>query len=159
MGHWSCVFCELLRGVGPAVWLAREDGAAALLPLPEGRLASGHVLVISTEHAVGIQDVSEAGLRATVGLLQRVAQGMGRAMGATGVNVLNASGPHSDQSVPHLHFHVVPRWAGDGLDSWPSSKSSHVPADDWMLALRSAISASDWTRTQPPGVAIPTVAP
>ena len=34
------------------------------------------------------------------------------ALGAEGVNILNASGPGSEQSVPHLHFHVIPRWEG-----------------------------------------------
>ncbi|WP_216844115.1 HIT family protein [Phytoactinopolyspora alkaliphila] len=33
---------------------------------------------------------------------------------------LNASGPHSGQSVAHLHFHVVPRWPDDDADLWPS---------------------------------------
>ncbi len=51
-------------------------------------------------------------------LAQRVAQAQTRALGATGVNVLNASGPHSGQSVAHLHFHVVPRWPEDAPDDW-----------------------------------------
>lgn len=60
------------------------------------------------EHAVGVQDVTPSGTVETALLAQRVAQHITEAIGATGVNVLNASGPHSDQSVDHLHFHVVP---------------------------------------------------
>src|SRR5690554_6774435 len=115
----SCVFCGLLAGEGPAEWLVREDRAAALLPLPETRLAPGHTLVISNAHAVGVQDASLADLHATMSLVRRVSRSMATTMGALGVNVLNASGPGSDQSVPHLHFHVVPRWRGDALDTWP----------------------------------------
>jgi histidine triad (HIT) family protein len=48
---------------------------------------------------------------------------MRSALGATGVNVLNASGTGSEQSVPHLHFHVVPRWSGDGFTTWPTERS------------------------------------
>ncbi|MFB6612995.1 HIT family protein [Streptomyces sp. NPDC056367] len=38
---------------------------------------------------------------------------MRTALDASGVNILSASGPGSEQPVPHLHFHVVPRWPDD----------------------------------------------
>ncbi len=132
----TCVFCGLLRDDAPAIWVARGPIASALLPRPEGRLAPGHTLVIPNDHAVGVQDVPSDGLAAVTRLVQRVARAMDRALGATGVNVLNASGPNSDQSVPHLHFHVVPRWADDGLDLWPTGRSRQHPRHDWADALR-----------------------
>lgn len=135
----DCIFCKLLNGEGPAEWLHRGDSASALLPLAAGRLAPGHTLVIANEHAIGVQDVSPTGMQATALLIQRVAQRMTAAIGATGVNVLNASGPHSDQSVDHLHFHVVPRWAGDDLETWPQGRSTHVLDDGWIQALRTAL--------------------
>jgi histidine triad (HIT) family protein len=57
-------------------------------------------------------------------LVGRVSRAMRAALGATGVNVLNASGAGSEQSVPHLHFHVVPRWEGDGFTTWPATRSN-----------------------------------
>lgn len=131
----GCVFCELLAGEGDAEWIAYGDEASALLPT-SGVLAPGHTLVISNEHAVGIQDVSTSGLQEVALLVQRVAQRMRDSIGATGVNVLNASGPHSDQSVDHFHFHVVPRWSGDELDTWPGGRSTHVLPTGWIDTLR-----------------------
>ena len=58
-------------------------------------------------------------------LVRRVADAMRSALGAEGVNILNASGPSSEQSVPHLHFHVIPRWTGDNFSTWPTSRSEH----------------------------------
>ncbi|WP_114558265.1 HIT family protein [Desertihabitans aurantiacus] len=131
----TCIFCQLLDGQGPVEWLHRGDRASALLPRPQGRLAVGHTLVISNEHAVGVQDVSPDALSAAALLVQRISRALAAAIGAEGVNVLNASGPNSDQSVDHLHFHVVPRWAGDDLDTWPRGRSSHQPPDDWLDAV------------------------
>ena len=58
---------------------------------------------------------------------------------APGVNILNASGEGADQSIAHLHLHVVPRWRGDGLDTWPTTISEHELKDDWFVSLRASI--------------------
>ncbi|MFE0772822.1 HIT family protein [Streptomyces sp. NPDC058861] len=54
-------------------------------------------------------------LAVTTALVQRVAEAARTALNPSGVNILSASGPGSEQSVPHLHFHVVPRWVDDGI--------------------------------------------
>lgn len=65
---------------------------------------------------MGIQDASAESLQAVVLLAQEVALAMEKSIGARGVNIFNASGPDSDQSVL-FHLHVTPRWKGDGLDT------------------------------------------
>ena len=40
-------------------------------------------------------------------------------LGYEGCNILNASGVAAQQSVMHLHFHIIPRKSNDGVDSWP----------------------------------------
>lgn len=120
----GCVFCELMH-TGVARWVAQEEAAVAFLPLPTGALAPGHTLVVPREHCVGVLDASAAALGATMLLVQRVGLAMQSTLGATGVVVLNASGPFSGQSVDHLHFHVVPCWQDDLATFWPSDRSEH----------------------------------
>jgi len=135
----ACVFCELVSGRGEVTWLARRPGAVAFLPLAEGRLSEAHILVIPDTHFVGIQDATPEALQAVMLLVQEVAQAMASSIGAHGVNILNASGEGSDQSVAHLHMHVVPRWHADGLDTWPTTISGHELKDDWFDSLRASI--------------------
>ncbi len=125
----ACVFCDLIR-TGEARWVTRRADAVAFAPLPETALAPGHTLVVPREHSVGILDAGPAAVAATMGLVQEVARAMTSALGASGVVLLNASGPHSGQSVDHLHVHVVPRWAGDQATMWPETRSSHPPVAD-----------------------------
>ncbi len=129
MSDDACVFCALIES-GDRVWVAREGHAAAFLTLPTGALAPGHTLVVPTAHCVGVLDASPESLAATTALVQRVSVAMTEALGATGVVVLNASGPFSGQTVGHLHFHVVPRWPDDEAELWPSDRSSHPPIPD-----------------------------
>lgn len=120
------MFCEIVAERAPAVVVHRSNRAIAFLP-KDGILAPGHTLVTPLAHAVDLFDVSEADLEATMLLVKRLSEAMRVAIGADGVNVLNASGPHSEQSVLHFHFHVVPRWEGDGFTTWPSEVSTVAP--------------------------------
>ncbi|MBO1332653.1 HIT family protein [Streptomyces sp. VRA16 Mangrove soil] len=122
----DCVFCHLISE-GTAQWVARGTTACAIAPL--NPLAPGHTLVVPVDHCEGVFDVSPEALTASMALVQQVAVAMRAVLDATGVNILNASGPGSEQSVPHLHFHIVPRWADDGLSTWPTGRSRHHIGD------------------------------
>lgn len=123
----DCVFCRLIVD-DTARWVAREEAACAFTPL--NPLAPGHTLVVPTRHYEGVFDTPPEVLSASMLLVQRVAAAMRTALDASGVNILSASGPGSEQSVPHLHFHVVPRWADDGISTWPTGQSRHRVAGD-----------------------------
>ncbi|WP_380156097.1 HIT family protein [Kineococcus sp. R86509] len=130
----DCVFCQLIAGA-PARWVAQEDLAVAFSPRPQGQLAEGHTLVVPRLHCEGVLDAPAEALQATTALVQRVGRAMQQALGASGVVVLNASGPASGQSVPHLHFHVVPCWPDDGVTHWPNGRSAHrLDGDDEVHA-------------------------
>jgi histidine triad (HIT) family protein len=132
----DCVFCRLIGGREPATVVYEDDRVIAFYPLLEGRLADGHVLVVPKRHAVDLFDIEPAELDTVMRSVRRVAHGMRAALGATGVNVLNASGPNSDQSVFHFHFHVIPRWQGDGLWTWPEGRSAHRVDGDSAALMR-----------------------
>ncbi|MEW2293053.1 HIT domain-containing protein [Streptomyces sp. NPDC006743] len=136
----SCPFCRLIRE-DSAQWVARAPSACAFTPL--NPLAPGHTLVIPTAHHADVFDTPAELLAETVALVQRLARAMRSALHATGVNVLNASGAGSEQSVPHLHFHVVPRWPDDGISTWPAGQSRHRFAGDPATELAHALAAEE----------------
>ncbi|MGB8946477.1 MAG: HIT domain-containing protein [Streptomyces sp.] len=134
----DCAFCDLVRD-DAARWVARGPVASAFAPLDP--LAPGHTLVIPTFHHADIFDTPPEVLADTTALVQSLAQAMRTALNATGVNILNASGPASEQSVPHLHFHVVPRWPGDGFSTWPTQQSRHQFVGDPVAHLAEVMAA------------------
>ncbi|MEH0421404.1 hypothetical protein [Streptomyces sp. B21-083] len=52
---------------------------------------------------------------------------------------------YSEQSVAHLHFHVVPRWPDDGFSTWPTQQSQHQVDGDPVGQLAAAMTASHHT--------------
>ena len=134
----DCVFCRLIRD-DTATWIARGPSTSAFAPLTP--IAPGHTLVLPIAHVTDIFDAAPRVLAQSMALVRRVADAMRSALGAEGVNILNASGPSSEQSVPHLHFHVIPRWGGDNFSTWPTSRSQHHVEGDPSSRLASTLAA------------------
>ncbi|MFD9334206.1 HIT family protein [Streptomyces sp. NPDC060028] len=135
----DCIFCRLIRD-GAARWVHRGPVACAFAPLDP--LAPGHTLVVPTAHHADVFDTPPQTLADTMALVQRLAGAMRGALGAGGVDILSANGPGSEQSVPHLHFHVVPRWADDGFSTWPARRSAHPATGDPVARLAAALTGA-----------------
>jgi histidine triad (HIT) family protein len=132
----ECIFCRIVRGTAPATVVYEDEPAISFLPLPEDRIADGHLLVLPKRHVADLFDARADDLAAVMSAAKRVSEALRETVGASGVNVLSASGPHTGQSVLHLHFHIVPRWQGDDLTMWPSSRSSHELPTDYATLLQ-----------------------
>ncbi len=113
----TCLFCRIAAGDVPAHVV--HEGAAALAFLDAFPAARPHVLVVPRMHAPTLLDLDDAvvgELFATVKLVQRKVQAAFRPLG---FNVGWNHGVAAGQHVPHLHVHVLPRYAdgGRGLQS------------------------------------------
>ncbi|MFD5786383.1 HIT family protein [Streptomyces sp. NPDC127037] len=132
----DCTFCRLIQD-DAARWVTRGPVVSAFAPLDP--LAPGHTLVIPTSHWADIFDTPPEVLAQAMALVQRLAGKMRSELKAGGVNILSASGPDSEQSVPHLHFHVVPRWSDDAFTTWPAQRSHHRIDGDPVPQLAKAM--------------------
>ncbi len=119
-GVSSCVFCEIVAGTRDAHVVVDDDVVSAFLDARP--LFPGHVLVIPRIHYETLLDVPAEVHAPLLSQVQRLAQAMETGLGAAGSFV--AVNNRISQSVPHLHFHVVPRNRRDGLRGffWPRQK-------------------------------------
>lgn len=113
----ACVFCAIAAGQAPVRLVHETDDLLCFFPRRPELL--GHTLIVSRAHYEDVRDCpAELGHSVFV-VSQRLAQHYHRCLGATGFNLMNASDKTAEQSVPHLHFHFLPRFPGDGLKTWP----------------------------------------
>lgn len=118
----TCDFCKIARGHDKSVEVVCEgQNWIAFFPLDPA--TPGHTVVIPRKH---IADLWKADPPIAADLMTAVIQ-VGRAIHAAlqpeGMNLITSAGTVAEQTVFHLHLHVVPRWGRDGFgDIWPPSK-------------------------------------
>ena len=106
------IFARILRGELPKVAIYEDDLTLAFMDIMPA--TQGHALVIPKEAAETIFELSPEGAAATIKTTQKVAAAVKRALACPGVMLVQLNGAEAGQSVPHIHFHILPR--AQGLD-------------------------------------------
>jgi len=130
-----CVFCEIAAGEIPAYKIYEDEQTLAFLDI--NPVNPGHVLVIPKKHAANLEEVETAELSALMSTVKKMGVRLKERLGYGGYNVLMNNDPVSGQAIPHVHFHIIPRKAGDGLNRWPENKYAEGEAEEIMNKLKS----------------------
>lgn len=111
----DCPFCAIVSGDAPASVVHETEDTLAFLDLNPA--TEGHTLVIPKTHGAGLADVTTADLQTVTRVGQQVAAALRASdeIRTDGVNLFLADGEAAGQEVFHLHLHVIPRYAGDGV--------------------------------------------
>lgn len=119
-----CIFCKIVNGELPSHKIYEDDDVYAFLDISCD--AIGHTLVIPKVHYENILDVPNDVLSKVAIVIKKISNHYVYNCGYTGVNVMNASGIDAQQSVFHLHFHIIPRKNDDKLDTWPKLEKMEI---------------------------------
>jgi histidine triad (HIT) family protein len=107
------IFARIIAGEIPCQRVFENEYLLAFLDIRP--LAEGHTLVLPKRAVARFEDLTpeeaaELGRQLTV-----IARKVVAATAAEGCNILLNNGQVAGQEVPHVHFHIIPRRAGDGL--------------------------------------------
>ncbi len=106
------VFSKIIRGEIPSHKVYEDDAVIAILDI--GPLSEGHTLVIPKEPAETIDQLSDEHAAAVGRVLPRIARALKKVTGAESYNILQNNGEPAGQVVPHVHFHIIPRFPERG---------------------------------------------
>ena len=121
------IFAKILRGELPCHKVYEDAHALAFLDIMP-RLP-GHTLVIPTTPCRNLLDCPHEAFGGVMTALQKVARAVMAATSADGLTLLQSNEAAGDQVVLHLHFHLIPRFAGE-----PLAPYTGVMADGGELA-------------------------
>jgi histidine triad (HIT) family protein len=117
----NCIFCKILKNEAPGKLVYITDSWATLEP--KEQVSKGHILVIPTFHCKDITELNNSKAMKELGyVLREVSKDQMKKYKADGINILNANREAAQQSVFHLHFHIIPRYKNDNLDLWIREK-------------------------------------
>lgn len=131
------VFAKILRGDMPSVKVWEDDQTLAIMDVfPQ---APGHVLVLPKTPARNLLDLPADALGRLVQAVQLVARGVREGLQPDGIVVTQFNGAPAGQTVFHLHFHVIPRRAGEALGRHAEGGMADM---DELKALAARIAAA-----------------
>lgn len=123
------LFSKIIKGEVPSVKVYEDDDVYAFLDI--NPVNPGHTLVVPKKQCDGLLDCDPAILANLIKVVQKIAVAMKKGLNADGVNIHQNEGAAAGQKVFHLHFHVIPRFADDGLKHWPGTPyASDETADE-----------------------------
>ncbi|MGL3693724.1 HIT family protein [Acinetobacter sp. LA-1] len=100
------IFARILRGELPAIKVYEDDQVLAFMDImPQ---AEGHTLVIPKTPAVTLLDLPADAAAYTIQVVQKVAKAIEVGLDAQGIVLMQLSGAAAGQTVPHVHFHLIP---------------------------------------------------
>lgn len=112
----DCIFCQITQGKLPAAVIYEDSDAMVILDLFP--VTFGHTLILSKAHAptlAGLPATTKAHMLtlqdAVIAALQKADPSI------LAQNLMVNDGPESNQHIPHVHWHIIPRRKGDSLRS------------------------------------------
>ncbi|MCQ2748501.1 MAG: HIT family protein [Clostridia bacterium] len=113
----DCIFCKIIKGDIPSFKIYEDEYTYAFLDIAKD--VDGHTLVVPKKHVVNVLDSDEETLHHVLDTVKKISNHYTDDLGYDGVDIMNASGEAAQQSVFHMHFHIIPRKKNDGVDAWP----------------------------------------
>ena len=110
----DCVFCKIVDAQLPAHKVYENHEILAFLDIRP--INPGHTLVIPKNHVASLETLDSALAGRLFQMAGQIAAALRKSgLRCEGINVWLADGKAAFQEIPHIHIHVIPRYAGDGL--------------------------------------------
>jgi histidine triad (HIT) family protein len=135
----DCIFCKIVAGEIPSTKVYEDEKTLAFMDISP--VIQGHALVIPKAHFDPITETPTEELAGCMAVAKEIARAQIDVLGADGVNLHQANGAAAGQVVPHIHFHVIPRYKDDG-HHWNWTHRDYDSMDDMAAIgekLKSAI--------------------
>lgn len=130
------VFARILRGELPCIKVYEDAYTLCFMDImPQ---SEGHTLIVPKEAAETLLDLSPEAAGFAIQTTQKIAQAIKKALQPPGIMIAQFNGAAAGQTVPHIHFHVIPKYAQQALKPHAGQHADTV----WLESLAQKIRAA-----------------
>lgn len=104
----DCIFCRIIKGEIPSNTIFEDEEFKVILDA--GPVSRGHALILPKDHYSDLYEIPEEKAASAIKLAKKLMIQMTDKLGCDGFNVLQNNKEAADQSVPHFHMHLIPRY-------------------------------------------------
>ena len=116
----DCIFCKIITGDIPAHKIYENETVLAFLDITP--VKPGHILVVPKNHYETLLDTPDEIVGDILIAVKKIAKAVMKITGAEGFNLNQNNFVVAGQIVPHIHFHIIPRFRDDGLKLWTGTE-------------------------------------
>ena len=101
----DCIFCRIVKGEIPSYMVFESDSVLAFRDI--NPVAPVHIIVIPKSHIESVADVDTGNSAVLSDIFEAIAE-IGKEQGLiNGYRIISNVGPDSNQTINHLHFHLI----------------------------------------------------
>ena len=132
----ATIFTEIIEGKRTGFVIFEDEHHVAILD--KYPIDTGHSLVIPKIPYEKIVDMPKNEVAELFSLVPQIANAILKATGAVAFSIAQNNGQEAKQIIPHVHVHVIPRYA-DKATMWTKRG---MPSDDELKELQEKIKNS-----------------
>ncbi|AJZ75298.1 HIT family protein [Candidatus Nitrosotenuis cloacae] len=108
----DCIFCDIISSSREGHFIYEDDNHVAFLD--KYPIDKGHTLVVPKQHYEKITDMPEEMVGILFSKIPKIAQAIMKTTGAVAFSLAQNNGRAAKQIIPHVHVHIIPRYAEMG---------------------------------------------
>ncbi|MDD5133180.1 MAG: HIT family protein [Candidatus Nanoarchaeia archaeon] len=118
----DCIFCKIIKGEIPCTKIYEDKDVFVMLDISPACPQGGHTLVMPKKHYELITDIPDKELCELTKIIKKMAEALLKY--GQGLNIIQNNKKVAGQFVPHVHFHLIPRFEKDGvlIEKWATHK-------------------------------------
>ena len=107
----ECIFCSIISKDREAAYVYEDEEFMAIMD--KYPINIGHTLVMPKKHYKTLLDMPLNDIARLFALTAYIAKAVVKATNADGFSIGQNNGEVANQIIPHVHVHIIPRYAND----------------------------------------------
>lgn len=128
------IFTKIINREIPANIIYEDNYVIAILDIMP--ITKGHTLVIPKKEFKDIFEIDLEYMGYISNAILKISKALKKAYNLEGLNILNNNGEISGQSVPHIHFHLIPRYNQNDIEILKNYKFQPNFEDDKQKIIK-----------------------